>query len=300
MTAAALAASSVARAHQAVGDDATESTLQTALAFSAATAPSAIDTRGLLEECENNRKGVQDKLDKALNLRGNTDRRFKEFNVYRKQCSILDEEAQVRLKLERAILRGAASHGAAGAAWRLAKARQQYSDTALRQPFFEDKLPGFVAYHAYASDDPETGKEVESSFPPQQVPYDPLDEMIFKARKGLQSADPTTLLPLLKTIHNKPTFDHEYLDSRLLRLISNRTNSDKSLKTFDFVWRLSGDSVREDALWLLAAHSVAAKETPTLWKEISKAEVRRKLQPADQAALARGLIDGIANAPAAK
>ncbi|MBX3442419.1 MAG: hypothetical protein KF774_08425 [Planctomyces sp.] len=287
---AALAAENVAAVHRLLKSDALASeSLAASMRFTEGMAPSRTETDRLLKECEN-RIAMENQLDAALNLKGNRDAKFRAFYQYQQRVTTLAALATERFDLQIAILREAAASGMAKTAWQLMQERETSADAAIRQPFNKTRLPGYVAFQAFVGGDVDTARQIESAFPPQQLPQDPLDLIALRIARARQQGNALSVYEDLRNTYGSPTFDRDLVDMEVLRLVSRQYREAGAVKTLEFAWQLPGESAREDALWLLAAAAVRDGKASDLWKETSALE--RKLTPPDRAALARGYVAG--------
>jgi hypothetical protein len=286
---AAAAAANVARVYFVSKDSKTAAErLSLAVAFAQATAPSITVTQRLVDE---GRSSIEGKLDQALKLRNDSQKKFQAANEYTSQVRVLHSEAQARFELIKAILRDAASAGMTAAAWEVAQSVASASDAPRQDPLLNSDLPGFIALRAYASGDTATGQAIEAVVPKAQLIPEKIEELAYRLALAIRDKSISSLVSELKKIYEQPNFDQNRMDIIVLRISSIYSRQADVLQCLEFIRDLPDPPVREDAYWLLAA-SLKGKPLATLWKTVSTVQAQRRMNATERAALDRGFVAG--------
>jgi hypothetical protein len=114
--------------------------LQQALNWTRAMAPSSAATQQLLDDCEKSGTKAQ--------LMAIAPRNAKEVLVvgqYRRQCQALHDAATARLNLQLGLLKEAALRGHLAAVWQLARAQDALTELAVKEPFLTGERPPLLS-----------------------------------------------------------------------------------------------------------------------------------------------------------
>lgn len=263
--------------------------LQRALAALRRMTPSPVATQALLDQCERQRAGVENQLVENVGVeRGDV---FRAFNRYRKQCSVLHEQAAARFDTQVELLRRAVQLGLLQPVWDEMLAREQLTDANEREAWFQTSLPGMVAAYARTAGDSTLADAVAAQAGSIQIA--PRDVMELQFRAAVDAADYQRAGDVLRVYTQQQHVDRYPAHVEMLRAVSRLVADGKYDDALALTQAVTDPLAREDALWLIAAASVRDGKHSSLWRNRSKLN----LPATEMASLDRGFITGLPLAP---
>ncbi|MBL8852228.1 MAG: hypothetical protein JNG89_21325 [Planctomycetaceae bacterium] len=292
--AAALAAADVAQVQASLGDVAAAWTTMTrAVAHLRGTAPSPAATTALLDECEQNRSGLEAKLKSALALEDA--QLFLAFNRYRKQCGVIHDEATARFDLQVRLLRRTAAFGVLQPLWEEIAARERQTDSAEREPYFATLLPGTIVAYASVAKQAELVSQVQQAIPANKLRIDARDRLALAFPAAIDGSNMRQAADMLRSYDQQEPGDYYTSQVAALRGISRLLKAGNTDKALDLVMNTIDPLLREDGVLLIAAAVVRDDRHSDVWRKRSQFG----LSATEQAAFFRGCMLGLKLRPPA-
>ncbi|MFV0442460.1 MAG: hypothetical protein ACK5Q5_02690 [Planctomycetaceae bacterium] len=283
---AALAGYDVFMLQRRLGDDAAaNSSLQLMLDQLRSAAPSAAATGALVRELDASASAVRERLKTALKVDDSVI--VSRFSKYQTQVRAWDARALERRDLEVRLLSRAALAGDAAAVWELIQSAETTSDAAMKQAFYDSRLPGLLSELATARRDTTTVEQIRTALKTRPVSVSSTDRL--RARLP-QLVDPKNWKPLiveLTTYYERPANDRGLVDAALLSTLAAVMESDpKSALTL--ASQLPDTLLREDALWQVGGRASVRLQARVILDDFNP----RSFPKAAALSLYRGSIGG--------
>lgn len=124
--------------------DSSWTTLQAALDWARAMAPSPSSMQELLDDCDTKSVTVKNQLDTLLKLEGNSASIFRAFNLYRRQCDHLMRFARERFDLQTRLLKIFVLRGQLQPVWAYIQEREGRTHLNEHEAYYDTTLPGLL------------------------------------------------------------------------------------------------------------------------------------------------------------
>ncbi|MFG0297466.1 MAG: hypothetical protein ACF8PG_16280 [Maioricimonas sp. JB045] len=291
---AALAAADLAELHQRLEQPETAwERIRTALRFTAGTAPGLSATRALTEQNSDfNRSSTEQQLKSAVGLRDSEV--FLAFNRYRRQCEMLNDEAEKRFRFEVQLLRRAVRLGLEDSVWSLVDGQDEVLGTSVAQPYLESTLSGLLSVTAKERGNAELEAAIRSGLAGTSQKTSPSDVIVIGVQRMLGAHQFGQIAQVLRSYYRTPGHDRYIADREVLIAISKYQDEAGYSATVDLILQLPDPLIREDCLLLASARAGQNRQEDAAWKTLAKLN----LPATERVAAYRGLIGGLVAAGA--